>query len=1289
VNNEFPSVGDILALLRSIQDVVRTTAKREETLNQGRRLNQSRRKGDAEEAVIESNRRLEAELAQAESERELASGALAERHRRRRAWIERAHRASRSTVDEKIRAAEGQGQYDRQKNLILIDRQRDEETANARTLYDELRVSLGESQRRQSDVEKRARKAVRGYGQFAHRLQRALSITADPAGGSDVDGLLDSTKKDLDRAEDALEELEELPLPALFRILPFSIGVILILGVHAAAYFLLPADLGGQQLTPTAGSAIGFVILAIILHLAGGVQARPLVTTIRSSLGDARAAVTAAAREIEREEEGEFARIEAQHQRGMADLKEKFKRRLGEAEQIRTTAPEKVEARFRRAVERHDRLGISKAAGLVRKHQAHLAQIRQAAAARETEIAASLSSLLGSLEGRYQQDWDTLVQNWESTLPGGFDEIEEVSAAVASLFPAWTEAAVSRWAPPATFVNAAPIGALHGVVAALAGAIPQTPRLSLPRQEFEIPLLLRIPDQASLIIETRGAGRTAAIATLNDSVYRLLASVPPGRVSFTFIDPVGLGESFSGMMRLADYEESLITSKIWTQPDQIERRLVELNEHMEKVIQMYLRNEFRTITEYNDQAGNIAEKYRFLVVADFPHGFSTTAAQRLVSIATAGPRCGVYLLLHWDRRESNTFGLKEDDLRANAISLVPAGDGFALLNQPDGVTVHLEVPPAPELAGSFLDRVGKASIDSTRVEVPFAHIAPDSAAIWSENTTNELRVPIGRTGATKLQYLALGKGTRQHALIAGKTGSGKSTLFHVIITNLALWAEPDQVEFYLIDFKKGVEFKCYATSRLPHARVIAIESDREFGLSVLQRIDEELRRRGELFRQLGAQDIAGYFRAGGQEAMPRSLLLIDEFQEFFTEDDRVAQNAALLLDRIVRQGRAFGIHVILGSQTLGGAFTLARATLGQMAVRIALQCNEADSYLILDENNAAARMLSRPGEGIYNDNAGASEGNSPFQVVWLPDAVRETHLTAIRQRAEATGFNRPGPLVFEGNTPADVRENDLLTRLLAQPGGVPGGGIQMFLGAPNSIKGPALVTFKRQSGNHLLLAGQQDETVLALTSIALVTLAAQHRELRLIVLDGSAPETAERELLTRAIAAVPGEVKRIGNAEIEATFAGLAAEVRERASQEDGGGRPPVFVFILGLQRFKKLRHEDDFSFGSGESKPKPDEDLATLIQEGPAAGVHLVIHCDTYNNVNRFLSRKALGEFEMRVVFQMSANDSASLIDSPKAGSLGINRALLYNEQEGTLETFRPYALPDAAWFAAAARKA
>ena len=79
--------------------------------------------------------------------------------------------------------------------------------------------------------------------------------------------------------------------------------------------------------------------------------------------------------------------------------------------------------------------------------------------------------------------------------------------------------------------------------------------------------------------------------------------------------------------------------------------------------------------------------------------------------------------------------------------------------------------------------------------------------------------------------------------VVGPSGSGKSTFLHALVTNAALYYRPDEVQFYLIDFKKGVEFKCYATANLPHARVIAIESEREFGLSVLEKLDTELRRR--------------------------------------------------------------------------------------------------------------------------------------------------------------------------------------------------------------------------------------------------------------------------------------------------------------------------------------------------------------------------------------------------------------------------------------------------------------
>ena len=238
--------------------------------------------------------------------------------------------------------------------------------------------------------------------------------------------------------------------------------------------------------------------------------------------------------------------------------------------------------------------------------------------------------------------------------------------------------------------------------------------------------------------------------------------------------------------------------------------------------------------------------------------------------------------------------------------------------------------------------------------------------------------------------------------IAGRTGSGKSTLMHALITNLALNYSPDEIDLYLIDFKKGVEFKVYATYELPHASVVAIESEREFGISVLERLDAELRLRADRFRDAGVQDVNGYRNAPGTPPLPRILLIVDEFQEFFSEEDKLAQEAAQWLDRLVRQGRAFGIHIILGSQSLGGAFTLARSTLGQMAVRIALQCSENDAHLILSENNIAPRMLSRPGEAIYNDANGAPEGNHFFQVVWLSEERREAHLKELLERLENT-----------------------------------------------------------------------------------------------------------------------------------------------------------------------------------------------------------------------------------------------------------------------------------------------
>src|SRR4029453_12317667 len=117
---------------------------------------------------------------------------------------------------------------------------------------------------------------------------------------------------------------------------------------------------------------------------------------------------------------------------------------------------------------------------------------------------------------------------------------------------------------------------------------------------------------------------------------------------FTIIDPVGLGQNFSAFMHLADYDDKLVGSRIWTESAHIIQRLADLTQHMENVIQKYLRNEFASIQEYNEQAGEVAEPLHILVVANFPANFSEEAARRLASIAASGPRCGVYVLLSRD-----------------------------------------------------------------------------------------------------------------------------------------------------------------------------------------------------------------------------------------------------------------------------------------------------------------------------------------------------------------------------------------------------------------------------------------------------------------------------------------------------------------------------------------------------------------------------------------------------------------------------------------------------------------
>jgi DNA segregation ATPase FtsK/SpoIIIE, S-DNA-T family len=1114
-----------------------------------------------------------------------------------------------------------------------------------------------------------------------------------------------------ENSENLLAQIRSVKLPKLFLgFRGLCVFITLAISISIPVYLFVDPSLAGITGTRLQGSWIG-------ISAGGGAVAGLLMTLILYSLGAMRLS------DLFRQFEQSKADAEWIHQRWLkvaeqdrqkhekqSALKQKKieqerDQALDRYEATLTAKKEEVEAeRETRIKNETDRYELDRNQAILQR-ESQLQRLHSENDRRVNETNTRWTSEIGRLEQelkelqsiqsrQYSEKWMQLKSNWEEASQAFFSTVSSNQTLDRQNNQAWTELAQGEWEPPQTMPKGIRHGHLNIKLQNWSGAISTDVRLEPRTTTFEVPGEVTFPGQASTLFQSPNHhSRTQAINALQTMMLRLLLQIPPGKLRFTMIDPINLGESFGGFMHLADYDELMVTNRIWTESGQIEARLADLTEHMENVFQTYLRNEFQTIEEYNESAGEVAEPYHFLVISDFPAKFSEIAARRLTSIINSGPRCGVYTLMNMDPTKPLPNNFELSDIQPHMTTYMWQDDSFHSTEEilsPWPITI--ESPPEPQEFTSIVHMVGDASKDARKVEVSFNRIAPPKNEIWTHDSRDELEIPLGRAGATKLQTMRLGKGTSQHMLIAGKTGSGKSTFLHILVTNLALHYGPDEVNFFLIDFKKGVEFKDYATCRLPHAQVIAIESDREFGVSALQRLDEVLQERGELFRKHGVQDIAGYRNANPESPLPRILLIVDEFQEFFIEDDKLSQSAAQLLDRLVRQGRAFGVHVILGSQTLGGAYSLARTTLGQVAVRVALQCSEADAHLILSEENTAARLLTRPGEAIYNDANGMAEGNHPFQIGWLSDQERRDYLQQMNEKIKRDGIRTNSPIVFEGNIPSEIDFNRDLKELEEgfSTRKAPTSAPEIWLGDAVEIQPATSLKFHQQSGSHLLIVGQDAEAATGMMASAAIMLSAagfpQQQKPSIYILDGNPLETEEAKYWKTLSETLPAPIIHSSPRETASVMNELSKELTNRTEKPDEKHQH-IFVFVHNIAKFRDLRKsEDDYgmgSFGSStEEKPAdPGKQFATLLKDGPLYGIHFIIWCDSYNNVDRCFSRQTMKELEMRVALQMNPADSSNLIDTPAASRLGTHRALLYREETGLTEKFRPYGAPKQAW--------
>ncbi|WP_155543869.1 FtsK/SpoIIIE domain-containing protein [Amycolatopsis camponoti] len=778
----------------------------------------------------------------------------------------------------------------------------------------------------------------------------------------------------------------------------------------------------------------------------------------------------------------------------------------------------------------------------------------------------------------------------------------------------------------------------------------------------------------------------------------------PGRLTLTWIDPRGRGQSAGPLLSLLETGKQLIGDAVWSEPDDIAAALRRVSDRMAQLEQRALKDTFPDLDAYNAAAGQLAEPNHVVVVTGYPQAFSEDSAQRLRQIVEGGARLGIAVLVVTDEAQSGSYWLDNgpghypvmmnrggapasapwmnaQPLRPHAFVLGGEGRMHATLEL--GETVRcvpcLPLSFTPEAANAIVAGYAAATESAAEVKIDAATLVePGTGA----ETTKSVDIPLGLQGRREVLDLRLGHKLSQNVLVGGLPGSGKSTLFHTLIVNAIRRYDPRELELYLLDFKQGVEFQPYADGALPHARVVAVQSERDFGLSVLRDLRAEIDRRAELLRgpQGAGSDGLTEYRERTGKPLPRIVVVVDEFQVLFAEDDRIAHECAQLLDHVVRQGRAFGVHTVLGTQTLRGhgAMGLLRGTLDQVAVRIVLKTSETDSRLFLSDENAAGARLTRPGQAIFNDGGGRPESNVEFQVAHTEDAARDAAIAEARAAAIRDDFTRT-PRVFDGTKPVEVSQDEQVKGLVDGTARVDGKRLWLHLGLPVAIKGSGGVGLRRAGGANLLIVHRDAGHAVGALAVALATARLSTADpLRIVGLESLGQDDEEHEKL-RHVLEIGDNATCVGHGKIAGALADLAAEVRRRLEEERSGER--TIVVLNALQRARVLGDENTYS-----EEGSPRENLLTILAEGPDYGVHTVVLTESVEAVDRRLGHAGLGQFGARVVGQCSVDASQRLVGTGAAGKLGEHYVILHEPDDDRTETLRLFPRPDETWRAAAA---
>lgn len=189
---------------------------------------------------------------------------------------------------------------------------------------------------------------------------------------------------------------------------------------------------------------------------------------------------------------------------------------------------------------------------------------------------------------------------------------------------------------------------------------------------------------------------------------------------------------------------------------------------------------------------------------------------------------------------------------------------------------------------------------------------------WKKNRTYQtMQAMIGwKTGNVPCYLNIHEKFHGPHGLVAGTTGSGKSETLQSYILSLAINYSPEDVGFFIIDFKGGGMANLF--SDLPHMLGSISNLSGNQVRRAMVSIKSENMRRQRIFNEYGVNHIDSYTKlVKNNEAalpIPHLFIIIDEFAELKREQPEFMKE----LISVAQVGRSLGVHLILSTQKPAG-----------------------------------------------------------------------------------------------------------------------------------------------------------------------------------------------------------------------------------------------------------------------------------------------------------------------------------------------------------------------------------